>query len=163
MASPVDLSEDGATRTLWLRPLGRDGYEVRDGDTVLTIGLHGDALWIDGRNSGARWALTDDGVALELDGIARGFQRLSRLAAGDAAGTPGEVRAPMHGILTAVFVAPGQMVAQGERLAVLEAMKMQHEITADSAGRITTIPGEVGAQIAAGDPILSIEVANGDG
>ena len=71
--------------------------------------------------------------------------------------TVGDVRAPMHGILTALHVREGQEVRPGDRLAVLEAMKMQHEIVAEIAGRVGAIPGRVGAQIAAGDPIMAIE------
>ncbi|MCB1364134.1 MAG: biotin/lipoyl-binding protein [Rhodobacteraceae bacterium] len=157
MASAVDLGEDGGTRTLWVTPRGAEDYEVSDGAATLPVALRAGALWIDGRNCGDAWTLTEDGVALELDGISRSFRRLSRLAGEDAGGSAGDVRAPMHGILTALHVREGQEVRPGDRLAVLEAMKMQHEIVAEIAGRVGAIPGRVGAQIAAGDPIMAIE------
>lgn len=71
----------------------------------------------------------------------------------------GAVVAPMHGLLLSVHVAIGDSVTQGQRLAVLEAMKMQHEINAPVAGKVTTIAAGSGVQISASDLILIIEEA----
>ncbi|MEL6360217.1 MAG: acetyl-CoA carboxylase biotin carboxylase subunit [Pseudomonadota bacterium] len=65
--------------------------------------------------------------------------------------------APMHGMLVTLNAAVGDTVAQGTTLAVLEAMKMQHELTAPSAGTIKAVYGEEGAQIAADTLIIEIE------
>ena len=46
------------------------------------------------------------------------------------------VKAPLPGLVKAVFVAPGQDVAAGDRLAILEAMKMEHTLTAARDGRV---------------------------
>jgi len=73
----------------------------------------------------------------------------------DAAGA-GAVIAPMHGALIDVFVEKGQTVSKGERLAILEAMKMQHELTADIDGDVGAVHYAAGAQIPAGAVILEI-------
>ena len=93
-----------------------------------------------------------------LEVAARRTHRVEELSAGggEAAGS-GEIRAPMHGRLVALSVAEGAEVAAGDRLAVMEAMKMQHEITAPVAGRVAAISAAEGAQLAADDPILTIE------
>lgn len=53
--------------------------------------------------------------------------------------TSNRVIAPMPGSLTAVFVAQGQEVKKGERLLVVEAMKMQHTLYAQADGRVEEI------------------------
>jgi 3-methylcrotonyl-CoA carboxylase alpha subunit len=73
------------------------------------------------------------------------------------AGGDGVVRAPMHGKLLAVLVAPGETVAKGHRLAVIEAMKMEHALTAPCDGVVGEVTAEVGSQLAEGARILSIE------
>ena len=69
----------------------------------------------------------------------------------------GVVRAPMHGKLLAVLVRPGELVAKGQRLAVIEAMKMEHALVAPCDGTIGAVTADVGAQLAEGARILSIE------
>ena len=63
----------------------------------------------------------------------------------------------MHGRILRVFVAPGQAVAKGDRLLVLEAMKMEHEIAAPTAGAVAALTVKEGDQIAAQSPLLTIE------
>ena len=75
----------------------------------------------------------------------------------DAAGG-GTVVAPMHGLLLAIEVAQNETVVKGQRLAVLEAMKMQHEITAPANGVVLETPGVAGSQIAAGDVMVVLEL-----
>ena len=68
----------------------------------------------------------------------------------------GRVTAPMHGVLLDVLVTEGEAIVAGQKLAILEAMKMQHEILATMDGSVTSIVGAAGAQMAAGDLILEI-------
>ena len=70
----------------------------------------------------------------------------------------GSIAAPMHGQLLAIEVEAGQSVAKGQRLAVLEAMKMQHEIAAPADGTVVDIGAEAGKQIGAGDLIMTLEL-----
>jgi 3-methylcrotonyl-CoA carboxylase alpha subunit len=59
----------------------------------------------------------------------------------------GLVRAPMHGKLVAVYVKPGDRVEKGQRLAVVEAMKMEHVLVAPSDGEVAEVTAEAGAQV----------------
>jgi geranyl-CoA carboxylase alpha subunit len=70
----------------------------------------------------------------------------------------GTVVAPMHGQLLTMEVQPGDAVTQGQRLAVLEAMKMQHEICAAASGTVLEVAANPGAQVAAGDTLVVLEV-----
>ena len=72
----------------------------------------------------------------------------------------GAIIAPMHGMLVELSVTQGQTVAKGERLAILEAMKMQHELCCEIDGRVSQIHAKAGAQVAANTVLLEITPAN---
>ncbi|MCI5045904.1 MAG: acetyl-CoA carboxylase biotin carboxylase subunit [Aquisalinus sp.] len=75
----------------------------------------------------------------------------------DEAGA-GAITAPMHGMLLEVFVTEGQKVTKGERLAILEAMKMQHELLADVDGEVTALHYAAGVQVEADSLLMEITV-----
>ena len=76
----------------------------------------------------------------------------------DSAGG-GRILAPMHGLILEVHVREGQAVTKGETLAVLEAMKMQHQIRAEADGTVRSIRCTAGAQVPAGDVLVEIDVS----
>ena len=82
--------------------------------------------------------------------------RKARELAGAGDG-PQTVEALMPGQVVRVMVKEGDKVAQGQGLLVIEAMKMENEITAHRAGKITALPVEAGAAINSGDLIARIE------
>jgi len=71
--------------------------------------------------------------------------------------TDGEVRAPMHGRLIALAVSEGDEVEAGARIAVLEAMKMEHALTAPRAGRVTLKGHKVGDIVEPGEVVARVE------
>src|SRR5690606_36075311 len=75
---------------------------------------------------------------------------------GTDAASGGNVPAPMHGVILDLFVSAGQKVEKGTRLAVLEAMKMQHDIVAAQAGEISEILCEKGKQVASGALLFKV-------
>ena len=66
---------------------------------------------------------------------------------------------PMPGLLVDVSVSPGQAVRAGERLAVVEAMKMENILVAAHHGVVARIVAEKGASLAVDDVILEFESA----
>jgi len=72
-------------------------------------------------------------------------------------GDDGAVRAPMNGKIVAVFVEPGQSVKKGARIALMEAMKMEHMLTAPMDGIVTEVVAVQGAQAVAGAVLVRIE------
>ena len=76
-------------------------------------------------------------------------------AAGDHGGG-GLVRAPMHGKVLGIFVEKGQAVTRGQRLAIIEAMKMEHTLTAAIDGTVSEIAVTVDAQVGEGAKVMVI-------
>ncbi len=72
---------------------------------------------------------------------------------GDAGGL---VKSPMHGKLVALFVKDGESVEKGQRVAIVEAMKMEHPVLAPRAGTVEGIAFEAGAQLGEGARIMVI-------
>lgn len=69
----------------------------------------------------------------------------------------GTVVAPMQGLILKVMVEVGDNVELGQVVAVLEAMKMQNDITATKAGTVSHVYVEVGAVVSPRDPVVHID------
>jgi acetyl-CoA/propionyl-CoA carboxylase biotin carboxyl carrier protein len=73
-----------------------------------------------------------------------------------AGGGPDTLPSPLQGNMWKVLVKQGDTVTEGQLLCIIEAMKMENEITAHKAGTISELPISEGAPIAAGAPIATI-------
>jgi 3-methylcrotonyl-CoA carboxylase alpha subunit len=80
-------------------------------------------------------------------------------AAAEAGGGDGAIKAPMHGKVLELFVGAGDAVAGGQRLAVIEAMKMEHTLRAPFAGVVADVAVGAGVQVVEGAKIMLIERA----
>ena len=72
------------------------------------------------------------------------------------AGAGEKVNSPLPGVIVEVSVKEGQAVKAGQKVAVLEAMKMENEIPAPKDGTITAIHVQKGDSILEGAPVVSI-------
>jgi propionyl-CoA carboxylase alpha chain len=72
-------------------------------------------------------------------------------------GVAGECRAPLPGAITKVFVSVGDTVAEGDGLAVLEAMKMEHTLRANGAGTVAAVDCVPGQQVDVNDLLVVVE------
>jgi acetyl-CoA/propionyl-CoA carboxylase, biotin carboxylase, biotin carboxyl carrier protein len=102
-------------------------------------------------------------LTVTVDGRAwpvRLYRHRPRAATG-AAGPGGRaaVASPLAGTLVRVEVAAGQRVADGELLAVVEAMKMETPLRAPFAGTVVAVPQAPGAPVAAGQAVVELEGA----
>ena len=61
---------------------------------------------------------------------------------------------PAPGLVKAVFVAAGETVDKGARLAILEAMKMEHTLTAGRDGTVEQVLAKAGDQVEAGAALI---------
>ncbi len=73
---------------------------------------------------------------------------------GPGAGAP--VKAPLPGVVTKILVEAGQSVKKGETVLVLEAMKMENNITAEADGTVTGVCVSAGDSVMEGTTLLTI-------
>lgn len=66
------------------------------------------------------------------------------------------MKAPLPGVINAVKVTVGQTVKKGDVLIILEAMKMENEITAETNGKVSKIFVQKGATVETGAPLVEI-------
>jgi 3-methylcrotonyl-CoA carboxylase alpha subunit len=134
--------------------LGRGAFEVQVGEVV----HHLERGWrIGGERVPAKVVVHGAGVSVFWeDGFH--FEVPDPLARGGAAGAAsGVVEAPMPGLVKAVFATAGEAVVAGQRLAILEAMKMEHTLTAARDGVVAEVLVAAGAQVEAGAAIVRLE------
>ncbi len=152
-----DLVEDGD----WLKGLAfppppavgeEDGAETPSVEQDYTVEV-----------SGRRFAVKVIG-APPVAGAANGFppaagatRRPSRReGAGRRAGGADALPSPMQGTVLRVAVEQGAAVEEGALIAVIEAMKMENEVTAHKAGTVAELPIAVGSSVASGDTLAII-------
>jgi 3-methylcrotonyl-CoA carboxylase alpha subunit len=82
--------------------------------------------------------------------------RAPRTAGGAAGAGDGAIVSPMPGRITALDATEGAAVEKGERLLTLEAMKMEHTLTAPFAGTVSGLTVAVGAQVREGALLLTV-------
>ncbi len=112
---------------------------------------------VDGRRfSVAMWVPEGAPVATASGAAARKARPKPAATGGGAAGT-GQVIAPMQGTIVKVLVAVGDEVQVGTPVVVLEAMKMENQISAEMAGKVTEVRCEPGQAVGSGDVVLVIE------
>src|ERR1700722_7091989 len=119
--------------------------------------------FLDGREAGGPGAPTtiypiEDGV-LVLSGGRQTLVALVDPLEGAAAGASeetGEIVAPMTGRVISLLVEEGQIVEEGARLAVVEAMKMEHALAAPRAGRIEGLAAAVGEAVEQGQRLMMV-------
>jgi biotin carboxyl carrier protein len=68
-----------------------------------------------------------------------------------------DMKSPMAGNVRAVLVQPGDRVAAGQVVLILEAMKMQNELKSAIDGIVASVTARVGVAVAAGDPLCVVE------
>lgn len=120
----------------------------------------GDRWWVDGAPSRHRIAAHDGGVSVFGAGSLHlaPLDPLDRQA--DAGAGAALTLSPMPGLVKSVHVAAGQPVKAGDRLAVLEAMKMEHSLTAARDGVVAEVLAQPGDQVEAGAPLIRLEDAD---
>ena len=158
-----DFGESEIDLTVTARREG--GYAVSDGEETRGIDILSQedgtiGVTVEGRRWSVLYAAPAPNIVeLSIDRREWRFRnRLAFPASAEQAVGGGRVLAPMHGSLLEVFVSPGDQVEVGTRLAILEAMKMQHDIFAEVAGTVQSVLAAAGSQVAADDLLIEIEI-----
>jgi 3-methylcrotonyl-CoA carboxylase alpha subunit len=157
-ASPWDAHDGfqlGGTRVVSRRVLVDDAELTAH----VSYGPRGPAVSISGQSAAADATLVEADDAVYV--LHRGRQTVVRPALFEAEDfdrpAGGVLAAPMHGKLLAIGVAKGDAVQKGQRLAILEAMKMEHALLAPFDGTVADVLASAGMQVAERAPILVIK------
>jgi acetyl/propionyl-CoA carboxylase alpha subunit len=124
------------TRDGWVDHLAEDGLRRR-----YRVRVEPHAAFVNGPEGQSTFALRAEDDVTERGGVA------------------GECRAPLPGAVTKVLVSVGDVVAEGDGLVVLEAMKMEHTLRALGAGTVRAVHAVPGQQVDVGDPLVEMEPA----
>jgi 3-methylcrotonyl-CoA carboxylase alpha subunit len=157
----VELADADATKRIAVRRIDRHLYAIESAERSLRVIAH---------HRDGRLLLECDGRRIDACVVASGEERLVfapgirhrlRVAdplghAGDEEPHAGRLNAPMSGTVVAVFVAAGQVVDRGTPLVVLEAMKMEHTITAPAAGVVEAVHFRVGDRVSEGEDLVDL-------
>jgi acetyl-CoA/propionyl-CoA carboxylase biotin carboxyl carrier protein len=139
-----------AARASFAAPRAGDGTDLvlsYDGRTVrFAYAADGKTTWL-GRD-GAAWAIAGAPPAA-----------LRGARAGSADGT---VRSPMPGTILAVHVTTGDVVSAGQPVLVVEAMKMEHTVTAPLGGVVNELTAKAGQQVRMDEPLAVIGPQSGE-
>jgi geranyl-CoA carboxylase alpha subunit len=161
---PLRLTVGAGQQDAIVMVVGKDRYAV-------AIGPHTFEVSIDDRQQGAvrfttsgvqqtaRFILHDGTLHLDCDGLVAAVRETALEAAG-AARRDGSTRivAPMNGAIVDVFAKPGDRVARGQRIVVLEAMKMQQEIVAERDGFVEKVLVKRGDQVTTRQLLVELKV-----
>jgi 3-methylcrotonyl-CoA carboxylase alpha subunit len=152
----------------------RDGFQLGGVRSVIV------PILVDSGNADATVTYAKDGMRVAVDGagpaadaqvfeadndayvVRNGRQTRVRIkdfaaASAEAGASDGVVKAPMHGRVRELLAQAGDRVASGQRLAIIEAMKMEHTLRAPFAGIVREVPVGIGAQVVEGARIMEIE------
>ena len=125
-------------------PTGKSSAQLNEkGEEVYTVKVEGKSYIVTVASGGDISAIGEIGVHnAELGAVP------------DIPGQP--VTAPLAGNVVKVLVEPGQIVAEGESVIILEAMKMETSISAPNAGKIVAVKVQSGDSCAVGDTLVTI-------
>ena len=96
------------------------------------------------------------GTAAVSSAGAAGAESVTGAAVSSAGGAREDIEAPMPGTILRVCARDGQEVKAGDVILVLEAMKMENEITASRSGKLTGLAVVEGQQVAAGQLLAAV-------
>jgi 3-methylcrotonyl-CoA carboxylase alpha subunit len=151
----IHATENGAG---FFFELGDGSYEVSG-----SLAANGDlALEREGRRVSASVLPAGDELHVFLSGRCFVVTQLDPLAvAASSSDAHAGLSSPMPGQVLSLLVEPGRQVKKGTPLLVLEAMKMEHTITAPARGKVVRFLFEVGDQVPEGAELLEFEVRPG--
>jgi 3-methylcrotonyl-CoA carboxylase alpha subunit len=146
-ATRIRFLQSGLRLVLGSREYVLEGERLADGTLLLRL---------DGRAFKARAVREGNAWHVLLDGDSRRLT-LAGIATHEEDAAAGSLAAPMPGKIVKVLAQPGARVAKGDALLILEAMKMEHTITAPADGVVKEIHYVAGEQVLEGAQLVTLE------
>jgi propionyl-CoA carboxylase alpha chain len=157
----VTLSRRGADVEVTYR-FGRDGIVAAVGGTAVDLVLHHCSRdSVDATIDGVRrvFRVSIHGSVVDVDSDLGSSEHVARpmLPEPSEALAAGSLTAPMPGAVVRVLVSPGDEVAAGQAMVVLEAMKMEHTVAAPVPGTVAAVNVTAGQQVEAGSVLVVVD------
>ena len=131
-----------------------EGSPVR----MVKIGTHVYRVVAEKKQGRGRYTLWIDGYRFETEALDERTRAIRDLSAANAAPAgPAPILAPMPGLIIRVNVAVGDAVDAGQGVVVMEAMKMENELRASSAGTVKSIEVTPGTAVEKGALLVALE------
>ena len=125
---------------------------------VVTLGDEVHRVVVRRGETRGRYTLWLDGHRYEVDAVDERTHAIRALSGSAAAAAgPAPLKAPMPGLIVRVNVAVGDSVSAGQGLVAIEAMKMENELRAASAGRVKAVHATIGQAVEKGALLVEIE------
>ena len=160
----VALEAQGEGLSFAVSILGAQHFRVQGGGVDLSLSVTATAsktrfeLTCEGNSFAVGLVRTGNSISVFADGRSFGFEVPDPLVQADEAGVAANgIKAPMPGLVQLVFAEAGQAVAQGDPLLVMEAMKMEHRLTAPRDGVVLDVLVAVGDQVTDGAVLVTLE------
>ena len=152
---PVDLELDGGALTIDGERADYTFRRIAPNEVLLILDGRSFPFTVEPQNDGTV-QLTHAGRSLPVRVKTERDLLLESFGVEDtASAAERELRAPMPGLVLSVLVEPGQEVAEGAGLVVLEAMKMENELRATTAATIATVHVAPGSPVGKNDLLIS--------
>ncbi len=152
----VSVTRDEEVHLLKVQVLSADRQLWQVGDTQV-VAERSAAGWLIGGQMAPRFAKAGATITL-FDTYGMAFDVVDPLERASGRGGDGNlIEAPMPGLVRAVDASVGQQVRAGDRLAVLEAMKMEHSLLAARDGVVAEVLAAQGDQVEAGAALVRLE------
>ena len=145
------VTVEGSTRTASLGAV--------PGTPTRQLLIEGHPTTLTMRSAGrGQWSLEIGGDRWEVEVVDERTRHIRSLTAGaERQRGPAVLRAPMPGLVVRVLVEPGQEVAAGAGLVVLEAMKMENELKTPAAGTVRTVRAQAGQAVEKGQMLVEFQ------
>ncbi len=130
---------------------GTPARTLRIGDRVVRVVLHA-------REGKGRYLLDIDGHRYTVEALDERTRVIQEMTARNAPPSgPAPIVAPMPGLVVRVNVQPGDEVSAGQSVVVMEAMKMENELRAASAGMVKVVKATPGTAVEKGTVLVELE------
>jgi biotin carboxyl carrier protein len=132
-----------------------DGRQIRPGTWSIMLDGRSYTVELDKRRTGIAASIGASEALLQVEDALH--RRLANAAGGGREKTKGEtIRAPIAGKVVKVLVAPGDTIQAGAAVIVLEAMKMENELTAAHGGTVSAVHKQAGQAVDTGDLLVDL-------
>jgi geranyl-CoA carboxylase alpha subunit len=138
---------------------GLTSFDVLNNGTVYKVAYKNDIIMIDGNEYPVFFSeVKNNTLFINISEFSFKAERVTSSLISHEIEDQGNVLAPMHGVIKEIFVSNGDKVEKGQIIFILEAMKMQHEVSATGTGLVSEVNVNEGDQVEAEQQLLNIEM-----